>query len=172
MSSFGTRTYTTYILLRRILMRRTKSTLLALALLCPLAACDSTEDDSLEYRAVEDFQDGMARDSDQGAFRVVLWSDDGELEVGRNDLVVRLGFHDPSDMEGPGQGIPGAHVDLDAWMPTANETMTTEPVVTYIGDGQYRVENVVLPEAGVWNFDFDVAVGDNMHETISLAFAI
>lgn len=57
-------------------------------------------------------------------------------------------------------------------MPAANETMVTEPVVTYIGDGQYRVENVVLPESGVWNFDLDVIVGENMRETISLAFAI
>ena len=153
-------------------MPRIKSSLLALALLCPLAACDSTEDESTEYRAVEDFQDGMACDSDQGAFRVVMWSDDGELEVGRNDLVIRLGFHDPSDMDDPGQGVPNARVDLDAWMPTANETMATEPVVTDLGDGQYRIENVVLPEAGVWNFDFDVAIGENMRETISLAFAI
>ena len=153
-------------------MSHFKTTLLAFALLCPLAACDSPEDGDVETRAVENFTDGMGCDSDQGAFRVVLWSDSGDIEVGRNDLVVRLGFHDPMDPEAPGQGIPGARVDLDAWMPAANEAMAAEPVITYLGDGQYRIENVVLHDEGVWNFDIEVGVGANMHETISLAFAV
>lgn len=151
-------------------MSRTFAALLAVTLLCPLTACDSGED--VQTRAIEDFTDGMATDSDQGAFRVMLWSDSGELEVGRNDLVLRIGFHDPSDPDAPGLGIPSAVVDLDAWMPDADESMPTEPSVTYLGDGQYRIENVVLPEDGVWNFDFAVAVGDNMHETISLGFRV
>lgn len=151
-------------------MSRAYATLLAVSLLCPLTACDSQEDG--ELRAAEAFTDGMALDSDQGAFRVMLWSDSGELEVGRNDLVLRLGFHDPSDPEAPGIGIPSARVELDAWMPSADQTMPTEPQVTYLGDGEYRIENVVLPEDGVWNFDFEVAVGDNMYETISLGFIV
>jgi YtkA-like len=151
-------------------MSRTYAALLAVSLLCPLTACDSGEDD--QTRAVESFTDGMALNSDQGAFRVMLWSDSGELEVGRNDLVMRIGFHDPSDPDAPGIGIPSARVDLDAWMPSADETMPAEPQVTYLGDGQYRLENVVLPDDGVWNFDFEVAVGDNMHETISLGFIV
>jgi hypothetical protein len=153
-------------------MSRIKSTLIALALLCPLTACDSAETGDDQTRAIENFEDGMAWDSDQGAFRVMLWSDTGEIQVGRNDLVLRLGFHDPVDADDPGQGIPGARLDIDAWMPTNDESMPTEPVVTYIGDGQYRIENVVLTDEGVWNFDFDVAIGDSMRESISLAFEI
>ena len=152
-------------------MSRFTTTLLALSLLAPLTACETPED-GVQTRAVEDFEDGMACDSDQGAFRVTLWSDSGELEVGRNDLVIRLGFHDPSDPEAPGIGIPSARIDLDAWMPAADEAMETEPAVTYLGDGQYRLENVVLTDDGVWNFDFEVAIGENMHETVSLAFAV
>jgi hypothetical protein len=151
-------------------MSRMFAALVATSLLCPLTACDSGQD--VQTRAIEDFADGMAVDSDQGAFRVMLWSDSGELEVGRNDLVLRIGFHDPNDPEAPGLGIPSAVVDLDAWMPDADETMPTEPHVSYLGDGQYRIENVVLPDDGVWNFDFAVAVGDNMHETISLGFRV
>jgi hypothetical protein len=150
-------------------MSRSYATLLAVSLLCPLAACDTQEDDN---RAIEDFRDGMALDSDRGAFRVILWSDSGELEVGRNDLVMRIGFHDPNDPEAPGLGIPRAQVDLDAWMPNADETMPSEPEVTYLGDGQYRIENVVLPEDGVWNFDFEIAVGEHMYETLSLGFNV
>jgi hypothetical protein len=152
-------------------MSRINSTLIALALLCPLTACDSTEDGDVQTRAVANFEDGMACDSDQGAFRVMLWSDTGDIQVGRNDLVLRIGFHDPLNADAPGQGIPGAHVDIDAWT-TNDETMTTEPVVTYLGDGEYRIENVVLTDEGVWNFDFDVMVGTSMRESISLAFEI
>lgn len=146
------------------------SALLALAILVP--ACDSAESSEIETRAVEDFEDGMALDSDDGAFRVTLWSDSGELVVGRNDLVLRIGFHDPNDATAPGKGIPNARVDLDAWMPAAEAAMQSEPVVTYLGDGEYRIENVVLGDDGVWNFDFEMAVGEHMVETLSLAFAI
>jgi hypothetical protein len=152
-------------------MSRAHATLFAVSLLCPLTACDSGEAD-VETRAIENFTDGMALDSDKGAFRVILWSDSGELEVGRNDLVMRIGFHDPHDPEAPGIGIPSARVDLDAWMPKADETMPSEPHVSYLGDGEYRIENVVLPEDGVWHFDFEVAVGDNMYETVSLGFIV
>jgi hypothetical protein len=146
--------------------------LLALALLVPAVGCDSTESGDVETRAVENFVDGMGCDSDDGAFRVMLWSESGDLEVGRNDLVLRLGFHDPNDATAPGTGIPDARIDLDAWMPGADEAMASEPVVTYLGDGEYRIENVVLGEDGVWNFDFEVQVGRHMHETVSLAFEI
>lgn len=152
-------------------MSRITTTLLALSLLCPLTACDTTQD-GVETRAVEDFSDGMACDSDMGAFRVMLWSDSGELEVGRNDLILRIGFHDPHDPDAPGQGIPSARVNVDAWMPDADESMPSEPTVSYIGDGQYRIENVVLPDDGVWNFDFELAVGEHMNETVSLAFNV
>lgn len=153
-------------------MSHLKSTLIALALLCPLTACDSADEGDVETRAVANFEDGMGCDSDQGAFRVMLWSDTGDIQVGRNDLVLRLGFHDPLHADAPGQGIPNAQVNIDAWMPTANESMQTEPVITYIGDGQYRIENMVLTDDGVWNIDFDVAIGESMRESISLAFEI
>jgi hypothetical protein len=145
--------------------------LLALVLLVPAAGCD-TDSSDLETRSIENFVDGMGLDSDDGAFRVTLWSDSGDIEVGRNDLVIRLGFHDPNDATAPGTGIPNARIDVDAWMPDVDEAMSSEPVVTYLGDGEYRIENVVLGEDGVWNFDFAVAVGENMRETVSLAFAV
>ena len=154
-------------------MSRFSRIALALALLAPLTtACDGAEEPDTEIRAIEDFEDGMICDSDQGAFRVTLWSDSGDIEVGRNDLVVRIGMFDPNDPESGGTGIPNANIDLDAWMPTADQSMNTEPVIEYLGDGQYRVENVVLTDEGVWNFDFSVAIGQNMSESISLAFSV
>lgn len=151
-------------------MTRFSTVLLALALVTPLAAC--SEDTQTEFRAVTEFVDGMAVDSDDGAFRVVLSSEDGKLGTGRNDLIVRVGFHDPSDPEAEGLGIPGAEVIVDAWMPDTEVAMQSEIEVSYVGDGAYAVDNVVLDRAGVWNFDIVISVGDGMHETVSLAFEV
>lgn len=151
-------------------MTRLCTALLALALVTPLAACTDAED--VEFREVTEFVDGMAVDSDNGAFRVVLSSEDGRLGTGRNDLLVRVGFHDPSDPEAEGRGIPNAEVMVDAWMPDAELSMQSEIAVSYMGDGAYAIENVVLDRSGVWNFDIEIRVGDGMYETVSLAFEV
>jgi hypothetical protein len=151
-------------------MTRLSTVLLALALVTPLAACTEGADD--EFREVTEFVDGMAVDSDNGAFRVVLSSEDGKLGTGRNDLIVRVGFHDPADPEAEGRGIPNAEVIVDAWMPDTELSMQSDIEVNYLGDGAYAVENVVLERDGVWNFDIEIRVGDGMHETVSLAFEV
>ena len=88
-------------------MSRIIRTALALALFAPLAtACDTGEELDSDVRAVENFEDGMICDSDQGAFRVTLWSDSGDIEVGSNNLIVRLGMFDPNDIEGAKMQIP------------------------------------------------------------------
>lgn len=148
-----------------------RTALLALALVAPLAACIGADSD-VEFREVSEFVDGMAVDSDDGAFRVVLSSEDGALGTGRNDLIVRVGFHDPTDPEAEGQGIPGATVLVDAWMPDSETAMQSELEVSYIGDGAYAVDNVVLDRAGVWNVDIEIQVGEGMTETLSLAFDV
>ncbi|MCA9681122.1 MAG: FixH family protein [Myxococcales bacterium] len=151
-------------------MNRISAALLALALAAPLAAC--TENETEDFRDVSTFVDGMAVDSDMGAFRVVLSSDDGDLAVGRNDLIVRVGFHDPSDPSAEGRGVPGADLFLDAWMPGADLSMQSDVEISYLGDGAYALDNVVLTEAGVWNVDLDIRVGEGMYETVSLAFEV
>lgn len=151
-------------------MSRFSAALLALTLATPLAACTSTESD--EVRDVTEFRDGMAVDSDNGAFRVVLSSEDGAFGVGQNNLLVRVGFHDPNDPEAEGRGIPNAELAVDAWMADADLSMQSEIEVEYLGDGAYAVDNVVLTEEGVWNVDIDISVGDGMYETVSLAFDV
>ncbi|MFO7564930.1 MAG: FixH family protein [Enhygromyxa sp.] len=152
-------------------MTRLSTLALALALVTPLAAC-TEEADSAEFREVLEFVDGMALDSDDGAFRVVLASEDGRLGTGRNDLIVRVGFHDPNDPDAEGRGIPGAKLEVEAWMPDAEVAMQSDIEVAYLGDGAYEVENVVLDRAGVWNFDIEIRVGEGMVETVSLAFEV
>lgn len=151
-------------------MTRLTTALLALVLASPLAAC--TEEPTDEFREVTDFVDGMAIDSDDGAFRVVLSSEAGDLGTGRNDLRVRVGFHEPRSPEDQGRGVPNADIVVDAWMPESDVALLSDVEVSYLGDGTYAVDNVILDEAGVWNFDIEIRVGEGMFETVSLAFEV
>ncbi len=151
-------------------MNRINAALLALALAAPLAAC--TEDAPEDFRETAEFVDGMSFDSDDGAFRLVLSAEQGDLHVGRNDLVLRVGFHDVNDPEAEGRGIPNADIALDAWMPGADTSMQSEVEISYLGDGAYALDNVVLTREGVWNVDIDIAVGEGMLESASLAFEV
>jgi hypothetical protein len=145
------------------------STVLLAAL--ALIACDDAVDEAL-VRDADPFVDGVAKDTEGGAFRIVLTSHDGSLDVGDNQLVVRVGFHDPEDPLDPGKGIPGASVELSAWMPLDDGQMERDVAVRYVGDGQYLIEPVVLDRAGVWQLDLGIAVGATIREEVSFAFVV
>lgn len=151
-------------------MRANIATLLVLTLLAPTVACDSADEGDDQVQAQE-FVDGMEITSDDGAFSVTLWSESGNLEVGTNDLKIRLGFADPSKAD-ESMPIPNATIALDAYMADADVAMGSEPTVTYLGRGEYSLENVMLGEDGVWNFDFVVSIGDGVQEAVTLAFVV
>jgi hypothetical protein len=142
--------------------------LLVLSCASILAGCD-TEPEEVELVPAETFAEGVAKDSDVGAFRVMLSTADG-LAVGDNTLFIRLGFHDPHDPTAPGQGIPGADVVLDAWMPHGDGSIEGVRGI-YKGDGEYEIE-LELSEPGVWQLDFDLAVGEGVHDSVSFAFIV
>jgi len=142
--------------------------LLSLSCVAVLAGCDP-EPSEVEVVPAETFTEGVAKDSEAGAFRVVLSADDG-LAVGENTLRLRLGFHDPQDPAAPGRGIPGADVSVYAWMPHGDGALDGVRGV-YVGDGEYELA-LELPEPGVWQLDFDLAVGDGVDDSVSFAFVI
>lgn len=153
-----------------MLARLGVSTILLAA--CALIACDSEAIDEELLREARPFVDGVAKDTEHGAFRIVLRSDDGSLEVGENQLVVRVGFHDPEDPSAPGKGIPGANIGLTAWMPLDDGQVEQELPVQYLGDGEYQLAPIELDRPGIWQFDFAVAVGETMRENVSFAFVV
>ncbi|NJK33336.1 MAG: hypothetical protein HC927_13560 [Deltaproteobacteria bacterium] len=132
-----------------------------------LPACDEA-DDPVE---VTDFANGISADTEGGAFRVSLQSDSGELHVGSNQLEIRVGFHNPDDPFDPGKGIPGASVQVLAWMPH-DEGATDHIRAAYVGDGIYRFDNLEIDRSGVWQLDFDIDVGETLREDVSFAFMI
>lgn len=148
---------------------------LALGFVVTLGGCDTSADEMLI--SAESFEQGVAKDSEGGAFRVVLSTpagfDEG-LRVGENTLIVRLGFHDPDDPFAPGHGIPAAEVQLDAWMPSPQGSGGSVDGLrgVHVGDGRYEITGLTLPEPGVWQLDFALAIGENVDDSVSFAFVI
>lgn len=130
-----------------------------------VSGCDdvSNEPEQIEAPA---YVDGAIRLTDEGAFAVELWNKDGAAVVGANTFVLRVCMADTD------QGIPGAEIDFSASMPDAEVAGAESPTVTYLGDGQYQVSDLVLEREGTWEFDVAIAVGDSLDESVTFAFQL
>jgi hypothetical protein len=142
-----------------------RSSLLLLGLALALAGCDSAE--PLNVTA---FENGVTKDTEGGAFRVVLDARAG-LDVGANEMSARVGFHDPGDPSGPGFGVPSARVHLDAY-PLEGSGDIVELEGVHVGDGQYVFKHLELSAPGAWQFDFTIEVGKTIDESVAFAFEI
>ncbi len=141
--------------------------LVAALLLAPVAGCAQSEEiDAGEY------VDGERKLTSDGAFTVVLSNEDGAPVVGDNTFYLDVQFPDPHNPRADGKGIPGAKITLDAYMPNGELSMDVVPEVSYMGHGQYMFDGVVLEEPGVWQLDFQIAVGNTVRETVSFAFTV
>jgi hypothetical protein len=141
--------------------------LLAALLLAPVAGCAQSEDlDAAGY------VDGERKLTRNGGFAVALYNEDGAAVVGENTFYVRVAFPDPQDPQAEGKGIPNAEITLEAHMPNDDLSMDVVPEVTYLGDGEYRLDGVVLEQAGVWQLDFAIAVGKTVRESVTFVFEV
>ena len=136
----------------------------AALLACSLFAVACDGDDSVDAEA---YVDGTTQMTENGAFEVTLFAEDGDLEAGGNTLILKVAFPEP---EGDGAGIPNARVDLTAHMPEEAIEMRSVPLMTYTGGGEYRFDNVMLQDDGIWQFDFTIAVGEGIDEDVSFVF--
>lgn len=148
---------------------RSSGLALALCFAATLAACDPGSQDTAALNA-RTFENGVSSDTDGGAFRVVLTSREG-LDVGENSVIARVGFHDAHDPDDPGKGIPGADVRLDAYMPGGHGFVGNLPG-TYLGDGRYEISGLELDRAGIWRFEFSIAVGATIDESVAFVFSV
>ncbi|PRP92150.1 hypothetical protein ENSA5_50970 [Enhygromyxa salina] len=155
---------------RHPLLRSTGLTLALFGFGACLAGCDVDNED-LEAVDARAFEEGVAKDTEGGAFRVVLYSRDGLTVGAKNTMIARVGFHDPNAPEDPGLGIPGAELTLDAHL-ASGEFFADAVEATYIGEGRYQITGLELPEAGVWQFDFYIAVGETIDESVAFVFEI
>ncbi len=144
-------------------MSHRNSTLCAIVL--ALAVVSGCDDQPEEGQSV--VFDGDTRvETEGGAFSVELWSEVKSPCVGSNTFVLRVCMADTE------QGIPNAEIGLEAWMPRADGEAGSESAVTYLGDGQYRIENVELGQGGAWQFDFSIEVGATMRESVAFRYEV
>ena len=142
-----------------------RNALCLLPMVAFLAACD-------EPVEADPYVDGTTQTTDRGAFNVTLWSESGEVQIGQNEMWIRVAMPDPVDPTDEGKGIPSAEIDLDAWMPNAEYAMSSAPLVRYVADGEYVIDGVSFDHPGVWELDFSIAVGETIREDVSFVFVV
>ena len=86
-----------------------------------------------------------------------------------NTFYLRVAMPEQDGSEG--RGISQVVVSMDAHTLDGSITMGTQPVVTYEGDGTYRLDNVVLDAAGPWSLDFGLYLG-GIEERVSFSFIV
>ena len=133
-----------------------------------LTACDSEEAPE-DRGSVAAYVDGTDALTDHGAFKVTLFHDAGAPSVGTNTFYVRVAMPAFDNMN-DGTGIPSADITMSAYQLDDDAVMRSLPRVSYDGDGVYRIDDVELDAAGQWSFDFDIAVGETIRESVSFAF--
>ena len=140
---------------------------LALAAFTMIApACDQSSDEpSAEY------VDGQSAETDDGAFTVTLFHQDGAPNVGDNTFFIRVAVVDPAIEGDEGRGVPNLEVNLAAQMTNLDYAMESVPTVTYIEDGTYQVDGVLLNKAGGWSLDFNLGFG-SIQEEVSFGFMV
>lgn len=143
-----------------------KRLLLTCLLLSPLGCADTETVEPTE------FIDGERKLTEEGSFAVALWHAEGSPVVGANEFILEVSIPSHDKMPMADVGVAGASVMVDCWMPNAGHEMTVNPMVVPGAPGEYLITHVELDEVGVWQLDFDIAVGDGEIETVSYAFLV
>jgi hypothetical protein len=141
-----------------------------LALACIASTgCDGAEPDPDDAIRAEPFVDGVHKDTEGGAFRIALFARDG-LQPGPNQLIVRVGFHDPGDPDGLGVGVPAAIVHLDAFA-LDGSAQQLDLEASYLSDGRYLIDDLAL-SASDWSFELRIEAGATIDESVAFAFVV
>jgi hypothetical protein len=106
---------------------------------------------------------GTSKTSDQGLFAVSYQSELDPLTI--NELHTWIVHVETSD----GEPIDDATVVIDGGMPEHNHGMPTQPLVTALGNGDYRVEGMKFQMPGWWTITVSVdAAGQQDRATFNL----
>ena len=150
--------------LPRSVLRHFFTTVCLLAAVSVAPACDTDEQAGA-------YVDGMSEVTDDDAFTATLFHADGEPSWGMNTFYLRVAMPNPNDPTDEGRGVPNLDIDLAAWMSAEDFEMEVTPIVSYEGDGVYRVDGVLLDSAGSWTLDFQIDKGD-ITESARFSFAL
>ncbi len=74
--------------------------------------------------------------------------------VGKNALELALSDHQ-------GEPLVGAKLGAEPWMPAHGHGSNTTPVVSELGGGNYRVDDLVFEMPGNWEVRLEVELHDH-----------
>ncbi|GMV15646.1 MAG: FixH family protein [Myxococcales bacterium] len=110
-----------------------------------LGACSSQSEPGSESLA------GVS--SEKGAFIATFSPEPNPPKTGENALAISLAGAD-------GAAITGAALQVEPWMPAHGHGTSHEPVVSELGDGEYRAEKIDFMMPGHWELRIAVTAGE------------
>jgi hypothetical protein len=123
-----------------------------------LASC--ADDDRAEK-----FTPGMGKHTDSGIEVALVEAEPAPPDRVDNSWVI-------STTKADGEPVEGAELTLNAQMPDHGHGSPREPVVTELGDGEYRAEPIALFMPGYWTVEVSVRLGDEPGESVQFGFCI
>lgn len=120
--------------------------------------CDS------ETRA-EEFVPGMVKQTEDGVAVALVEADPAPPARLDNSWLFSL-------EDSNGEPLSGARLTLDPLMPDHGHGSPREPVVTELGDGEYRAEPVALFMPGYWLVEVSVTVEDAPAGSVEFGFCV
>lgn len=151
-------------------MFRTTTTLALILAAASTAACAvDTESSDNRFAEVQAYQDGLGALTDGETFKVVLFSEAGDLEPGQNDLYIRVGRAIPGNPLNEGEAVSNAKLTVDAIGEAADVSIAADRIA-HMGDGTYLLEGVELDE-GVLELDIEIDV-EGYEEAVTFAFMV
>jgi hypothetical protein len=143
---------------------------LALSTLFAVGCTEQVEEGFQSYDTFTEYTDGAQARTSNGAFKVTLFSEDGQAVTGENKFYVRVAMPNPADELDEGKGIPGADISYDVFCDTELRG-GVDSTITYEDDGVYAIDPVFLG-AGTCELALDIAVGQTIREEVSFFFTI
>jgi cytochrome c peroxidase len=108
------------------------------------------------------YKGSLIKVTEKKLFSIEVMVPDNELRPGINDAELVLYDKDGNDVEGAG-------IAVTAWMPVKEQVVSDEAVITEKGGGFYRVDNIVIKSAGLWELWITVKK-DGMEDRVIIEF--
>jgi hypothetical protein len=152
------------------MFRSVATPLLVLSMITAAGCTEDVEDGFHDFDASIEYTDGATTRSSDGRFEVTLFSEDGDVAPGENQLYVRVAMTNPDDDLDEGVGVSSAEIAVDVNCSTESDSRQ-DPTITSEGDGVYAINPVVLG-SGACEVSFDVAFGETIHDRVTFGFTV
>lgn len=92
--------------------------------------------------------------SEKGAFLATFSPEPNPPKTGENALAISL-------VDAEGAAVTGAVLEVEPWMPAHGHGTSHEPVVSELGGGEYRADELDYMMPGYWELRIGVIAGES-----------